>query len=61
MVARQSFVDGMHVAAAIGGVFALVLAGIVLATLHDVQATGRAEAEGPVAEDKVTQATFYCG
>ena len=60
-VARQSFVDGMHVAAAIGAVLAVALAGIVLATLRDVQPSGEAEAGGPVAEDAVTQATFYCG
>jgi hypothetical protein len=51
----------MHVAAAIGAVLAVVLAGIVLATLRDVQPSGEAEAGGPVAEDAVTQATFYCG
>jgi DHA2 family multidrug resistance protein-like MFS transporter len=60
-VARHSFVDGMHVAAAIGMVLAVVLAGIVLATLRDVQPSRDAEAAGPVAEDAVTQATFYCG
>jgi DHA2 family multidrug resistance protein-like MFS transporter len=60
-IARQSFVDGMHVAAAIGTALAVVLAGIVLATLRDVRPSSAVVAEDAVAQDAVTQATFYCG
>jgi MFS transporter, DHA2 family, multidrug resistance protein len=59
-VARQSFVDGMHAAAAIGLVMAIVLIGWVLRSLSSVPPTGDAEAQAPDPE-KVTQATFYCG
>jgi DHA2 family multidrug resistance protein-like MFS transporter len=58
-VAREAFVDGMHVAAAIGLVVALALVGIVVRTLGGIPPTGEASEE-PQGRP-VTQATFYCG
>jgi MFS transporter, DHA2 family, multidrug resistance protein len=63
-VARESFVDGMQLVAAIGVVVAIGVAALVYMTLRDVPPTGEEPAEEvrPMAVPrKVTQATWYCG
>ena len=62
-VARGSFVDGMHVVAAICVVMAVVVAALVLMTLRSIPPSGDEPAEAPVQanREKIAQATFYCG
>ena len=63
-VARESFVDGMQVVAAIGVVLALAVAAFVLMTLRDIPASAEPPADESDVTDssrKIAQATFYCG
>jgi DHA2 family multidrug resistance protein-like MFS transporter len=61
-VARDSFLDGMRVAAAIGLVVAIALGVFVLLTLRGIPPTGgEDEDQAAAVPERITQATFYCG
>ena len=62
-VARNSFVDGMQLVAAICFVVAIGLAALVLMTLRGIppSAAPPGEAEAAPSGKKIAQATFYCG
>jgi DHA2 family multidrug resistance protein-like MFS transporter len=62
MVARESFVDGIQVVAAVGVVVAIAVAAFTFMTLRHIPPTADVDAATtePV-PGKVPQATFYCG
>jgi DHA2 family multidrug resistance protein-like MFS transporter len=63
-VARESFVDGIQLVAAIGVVMAVAVAAFTFRTLRHIPPTDESAVEEPTtspAPSKVPQTTFYCG